>query len=108
MKYKFNEEQYKEIKAARKANKDKQIDKRLEVLELRCEGMSQQQIAEKTDFHRSHVCNLIKIYFENGLQAVVEKHYVLTKLFESFSFMFKIELGFYFGKDLEAVYTARL
>ena len=76
MKYKFNEEQYKEIKAARKANKDKQIDKRLEVLELRCEGMSQQQIAEKTDFHRSHICNLIKMYFEKGLQAVAEKHYV--------------------------------
>lgn len=76
MKYKFNEEQYAEIKAARKANKDKQIDKRLEVLELRCEGKSQEKIVEKTGFHRSHVCNLIKIYFEDGLQAVAEKHYV--------------------------------
>ncbi len=76
MKYKFNEEKYAEIKAARKANRDKQIDKRLEVLELRCEGKSQQAIVEKTGFHRSHVCNLIKIYFEDGLQAVAEKHYV--------------------------------
>lgn len=76
MKYKFNEEQYAEIKAARKANKDKQIDKRLEVPELRCEGKSQQEIVKKTGFHRSHVCNLIKIYFENGLQAIAEKHYV--------------------------------
>ena len=79
MKYKFNEEQYAEIKAARRANKDKQIDKRLEVLELRCEGMSQCKIAEKTDFHRSHVCNLIKMYFEEGLQAVAEKHYVCNR-----------------------------
>ena len=40
MKYKFSEEQYAEIKAARQANRDKQIDKRIEVLELRCEGVS--------------------------------------------------------------------
>ena len=76
MKYKFNEEEYAEIKAARKANRDKQIDKRLEVLELRCKGVTQKAIAEKTGFHRSHVCNLIKMYFEEGLQAVAEKHYV--------------------------------
>ena len=76
MKYKFNEEQHAEIKAARKANSDKQIDKRLEVPELRCEGVSQKEIAEKTGYHRSHVCNLIKMYFEKGLQAVAETHYV--------------------------------
>jgi len=38
MKYKFSEEQYKEIKIARRQNRDKQIDKRLQVLELCCEG----------------------------------------------------------------------
>ena len=79
MKYKFNEEQQAEIKAARKANKanrDKQKDRRFEVLELRCEGVSQKEIAEKTGFNRSHVCNLIKMYFEEGLQAVAETHYV--------------------------------
>ena len=76
MKYKFSEEQHAEIKAVRRANRDKQIDKRLEVLELRCEGVSQKEIAEKTGFHRSHVCNLIKMYFEDGLQAVAETHYV--------------------------------
>jgi len=32
MKYKFSEEQYKEIKLARKQNRDKQIDRRLQVL----------------------------------------------------------------------------
>ena len=46
MKYKFNEERHAEIKAARKANREKQIDKRLEVLELRCEGVSQKEILE--------------------------------------------------------------
>ena len=76
MKYKFNEEQQAEIKAARQANRDKQIDKRLEVLELRCKGISQKEISNKTGYHRSHVCNLIKMYFEQGLNAVAETHYV--------------------------------
>ncbi len=67
MKYKINKEQKEEIKAARHRNRDKQIDKRLEVLELRSEGVSQKEIAEKTGYCRSHVCDLIKIYFERGL-----------------------------------------
>lgn len=75
MKYKFKEGQQAEIKAARRANRDKQIDRRLEVLKMRSEGKSQEEIAAKTGFHRSHVCNLIKKYFEEGRQAVAEKHY---------------------------------
>lgn len=75
MKYKFSEEQKAEIKAARRVNKNKKIEKRLEVLQLRSEGKSQQEIAEKTGFHRSHVCSLIKKYFEEGLQSVIESHY---------------------------------
>lgn len=76
MKYTFNEKQQAEIKAARKVNKNKQTDKRLEVLELRCEGVSLNDISKKTGYHRSHVCNLIKMYFEKGLEAVSETHYV--------------------------------
>ena len=76
MKYTFNEKQQAEIKAARKVNKNKQTDKRLEVLELRCEGVSLNDISKKTGYHRSHVCNLIKMYFEKGLEAVSEMHYV--------------------------------
>lgn len=75
MKYKFNEEQKEEIKAARRSSRDKQIEKRLEVPELRCNGVGQKEIAEKTGYHQSHVCNLIKLYFEKGLQAVAETHY---------------------------------
>ena len=75
MKYKFNQEDFELIKAARKQNRDKQIDKRLSVLALRCEGMTQEGIAKQTGFHRSHVSNLIRKYFEEGLDAIVEKHY---------------------------------
>ena len=75
MKYIFSEEDKKSIENARKSTRDKQQDKRLEVLELRCKGMTQKEIAEKTGFHRSHVSNLLKKYFEEGITSVAEKHY---------------------------------
>ena len=75
MKYIFSEEDKKAIEHARRSTRDKQQDKRLEVLELRCKGMTQKEIAEKTGFHRSHVSNLLRKYFEEGIAAVAEKHY---------------------------------
>ena len=75
MKYQFSPEQYAEILAAKKANRDKQIDARLNVLLLRCEGKGLVEIAKETRFHRSHVSGLIRQYFEEGLPAISEKHY---------------------------------
>ena len=75
MKYRFTEEQCAEIKAAVNQTKDKQIYKRLRVLELRCDGVGLVEIAKMTGFHRSHVSNLVKMYYEQGLSAVGEKHY---------------------------------
>lgn len=75
MKYKFSAEQYAEIKTAQKANRDKQIENRLKVLALRCEGKSLAEIASATGFHHAHISNLIRKYFEEGLQAISEKHY---------------------------------
>lgn len=75
MKYKFSAEDYETIKTAREKNRDKQTDKRLQVLEMRCEGKTQKEISEKTGFHRSHISNLIRLYFEKGLNSVAEKQY---------------------------------
>ena len=75
MKYTFSEEDYKTIKKTREKTRDKQTDKRLLVLELRCEGKTQKEIVEKTGFHRSHISNLIRKYFEEGLSSISEKHY---------------------------------
>ena len=75
MRYEFQAEQRQEIKQARKRNRDKQIERRLQVLELRSAGMQLKEIAEKVVFHRSYVSSLIKKYFEEGLTAVAEKHY---------------------------------
>ena len=74
MKYVFQVEQMEEIKQARRRNRDKQIERRLKVLELRSEGMGLEAIAERVGFHRSYVSSIIKKYFEEGLAAVAEKH----------------------------------
>ena len=75
MKYKFNSEDYEAIKTAREKNRDKQTEKRLQVLEMRCEGKTHKEISEKTGFHRSHISNLIRLYFENGLNPITKKQY---------------------------------
>ena len=75
MKYVFSEEDKKVIEKARRSTRDKQQDKRLEVLEFRCKGMTLKEIAEKTGYHRSHVSNLVKKYFEEGIASIAEKHY---------------------------------
>ena len=75
MQYKFSEEDQEKIKKAREKNRDKQTDRRLMVLEMRSEGKTQREIAEKTGFHRSHVSNLIRKYFEEGLESIAEKQY---------------------------------
>ena len=75
MKYQFTREQYAEIQAARRANREKKTDKRLEVLELRSEGSSLKDISSATGFSISHISSLIRLYTEKGLEAVTEKHY---------------------------------
>ena len=74
-KYTFTEEDIIQINNARKSNRDKQIEKRLYVLVLRYGGKKLAEIVEITGFARSHVCNLIRKYFEEGLSAISEKHY---------------------------------
>lgn len=75
IKFKFSQEDYDSIKSALEQNRDNQIDKRLRVLELRCQGMAYDSIAEATGFQRSYVGSLIRKYFEEGLASISEKHY---------------------------------
>jgi transposase len=75
MKYRFTDEQYAEIKAARKANRDKRIEKRLQVLELRIEGKKLKDISATTGFAISHISSLIRQYYEEGLEAITGNHY---------------------------------
>ena len=75
MKYQISHEQYAEIKAARKKNRDKKTEKRLEVLELRGKGSSLKDISSATGFAISHISNLIRLYAEEGIEAITGNHY---------------------------------
>jgi transposase len=73
--YRFSEEQKTEIEAARKKNKNKNVDKRLEVLQLRAENVHRKTVCEKTGFSKSYVTELTSLYHNLGLEAIVGNHY---------------------------------
>ena len=72
-KHEINKERLAEIRAARKANKDKNADKRLEALELVANGETQRKIAEKTGFHIKYIGQLVVKYLNEGIEAIVGK-----------------------------------
>lgn len=75
MKYKITEEQKQEIIEARRMNKHKRVEKRLNVLYLRAEGKKISDIIEITGYSRANVNKLIATYFSEGLSAIVDNHY---------------------------------
>ena len=56
--YTFTLEETQEIKAARKKNRDKNVEKRLAALEMRAEGKQNKEIREKTGFHTQYINKL--------------------------------------------------
>lgn len=67
--------QCEEIKKARKENKDKTVERRLQALQLRAEGKSLAEIAEATGYHYAHVSTMISKYLRNGLDAIINPRY---------------------------------
>lgn len=57
--YKFSEEQIKEIEQARKDNKDKRAEARLKALELRAKGADSSEVSKVTGFHASSVTRMV-------------------------------------------------
>ena len=68
---KVSESEYERIKAASKANRNKRVAKRLEVLELRYARKSNAEIAEKTGFNKLYVTTLIQTYKRQGLEEYI-------------------------------------
>ena len=73
--YTFTLEETQEIKAARKKNRDKNVEKRLAALEMRAEGKQNKEISEKTGFHTQYITVLVSRYKANGLASITESHY---------------------------------
>lgn len=73
--YKFDEKDVAEIKAARKKNRNKNVEKRLKALELRAQGMSRGEVAVQTGYRPSYISELVAKYRDKGISAITENHY---------------------------------
>ena len=71
--YKISKEQVEEIKEQRKKIKNKQIDKRLHAVQLRSEGLTNDEIAEKLDTSSKVVSRWICSYIKSGIESLLEK-----------------------------------
>ena len=72
---KITSEQRAEIEKARKENRDKTVERRLNALLLRAEGKTLAQIAEATGYHYAHVSSIISKYQRNGLEKIIKPKY---------------------------------
>ena len=73
--YAISQSQLVEIEAARKKNRNKNVERRLYVLVMRAEGKSLEEISEKTGYHISTASKLIARYMRDGISAIAENHY---------------------------------
>jgi transposase len=69
--FQINEEKTQEIRAARKSNTDKRVDKRLWAVQLRGEGMKNPKIAEKLDTSAKVVSRWVSAYSKGGIPALM-------------------------------------
>jgi transposase len=73
--YHITEEQIADLEKARIGNKNKNVEKRLKALLLHAEGKSREEVADKTDFAKSYVSELVSRYCNHGIEAIVKNKY---------------------------------
>ena len=73
--YKFRAEEVDAIKEERKRNRDKRVDKRLQVMEMSAEGKKAAEISAATGFHEHSITRIVRRYKAGGLEAITGNHY---------------------------------
>lgn len=73
--HKISKEQAAEIEEARKAIIDKRIDKRMHAVQLRGEGLKNEEIASKLDTSARVVSRWVAAYVKDGMQALMGGKY---------------------------------
>lgn len=71
--YKISTENVAEIKATRKTIRDKKADKRLYAVQLRGEGHTNQEIADKLDTSDQMVSHWVSVYAKGGIDELLPK-----------------------------------
>jgi transposase len=74
-KHQITKAEYESTKATARENKDKRIDKRLQVIILRYEGKKDREIGEKLDYHRKRVSQLCAEFKAVGLEEYASIKY---------------------------------
>jgi len=72
---KITGEEVEEIIKLQRKNKDKTVDKWLEVLTLHASGKKRDEIASKTGFVKSYISELVSEYCRVGLEEFARKQY---------------------------------
>lgn len=72
--YKISKEEVEEIKEKRKTITDKREDKRLHAVQLRGEGLKNEEIAEKLDTSKKVVSRWACEYKKSGVEGLYQKH----------------------------------
>ena len=73
--YQFSKEEIEQIQDARKANRSKQVERRLCVLEMMVKGYKNKDIAKVTGYHEVYLKKLVSKYRKGDLEALTENHY---------------------------------
>jgi transposase len=74
-KYQISECEYEAAKALARKNKNKNIEKRLQVIILRYEGLKDLKIAEKTGYHHKRVSQLCAEFAALGIEEYARNKY---------------------------------
>jgi len=73
--HEITEEQMRELEAARKKNKNKNVEKRLKALILFAGGLKREEIAKQTGFAKSYISEIVGKYDKLGLEAIAGNKY---------------------------------
>ncbi len=85
MRHRYTEQDQEIIKAARKSNRDKQVERRLEAIALRAAGKNAKEISEITGYHPAYISQLMAKYRDGGIEAVTRYHHGGNKRNMSFA-----------------------
>jgi len=68
-------EQIAEIESARKKNKNKTVDKKLQVLLMHAAGHKRAETEKSTEYSKQRITELVSMYCNFGLERIIENQY---------------------------------
>ena len=71
----FSSEEKQAIQDARRANRDKNVERRLKALWMKAEGKKHAEISAETEYHSAYITKLVNKFREGGMEAITGNHY---------------------------------